>query len=328
MLCISISPGCIAHNSPPTLSSSDFIQALEARDLERLRNIPKTDLHNHGSLGFPIEVLRARTPDPIPDAPYLMPTFQDFLEYLKILQPHLYTHDGFIASIRDTLAMAAQDSVTELEISIDCQVVPEFDSVDDIVTVLKTLFDAVPQVKVRPEVGINREWDAQRLEAWVMPLIDTGFFAAIDLYGNELFGEPEEFVQCYDLARGKGMRLKAHAGEYRDATFVRHSVEVLELDEVQHGIAAVQSQEVMRWLADNEIRLNVCPTSNLRLARIPSIAEHPLRQLADAGIPVTINTDDLLVFGQSVSDEYLNLFNAGVFSAQELDEIRAGSFRD
>jgi len=97
---------------------------------------------------------------------------------------------------------------------------------------------------------------------------------------------------------------------------------------VQHGIAAAQSTSVMKFLADNRIRLNICPTSNVQLGRAESLAERPIRKLYDAGVRVTVNTDDLLVFGQSVSGEFLNLYRAGLFSAAELDEIRQNGLSD
>jgi len=121
------------------------------------------------------------------------------------------------------------------------------------------------------------------------------------------------------------MKLKAHVGEFGGAAEIRRTVELLELDEVQHGIAACESVEVMRWLAANRTRLNVCPTSNVMLDAVSHLAAHPVRLLYDNGIPVTINTDDPMIFDQSVSDEYRNLYRAGVFSAAELDEIRRAS---
>lgn len=310
------------------MNSNAFIQALEAGDLAELRRIPKTDFHSHGSLGFKLEVLQARTEGDIPAPPEIMPTFTEFADYLKTeLQSLLYTHDGFIASIYDTLAAARADSVTELEISIDCQVVPEFNNIEALIAALRRTSALFPEIMFRPEVGINREWDEEKLAEWVLPLIDSGYFAAVDLYGNELFGEPEVFVKYFEHARSNGMRCKAHAGEYRDAEFVRRSVEVLQLDEVQHGITAAQSPVIMGWLADHRIRLNVCPTSNLRLARITAMSAHPIRQLVDAGIQVTINSDDMLVFDKSVSEEYLSLYQAGVLSSAELNEIRSRAFR-
>ncbi len=108
---------------------------------------------------------------------------------------------------------------------------------------------------------------------------------------------------------------------------VRRAVEELELDEIQHGIAAADLPTVMRFLADNRIRLNICPTSNVMLGRVKDLATHPVRKLYDAGIRVTINTDDFLVFGRSVSEEFLGLYQAGTFTAAELDQIRLNGLR-
>ena len=131
--------------------------------------------------------------------------------------------------------------------------------------------------------------------------------------------------RCYKKAGAAGMKLKAHVGEFGGAEEVRRTVELLELEEVQHGIGAVESVEVMRWLAENRIRLNVCPTSNVMLDAASDMASHPIRLLYDNGVPVTINSDDPMIFDQSVSDEYRNLYQAGVFSADELDDIRRAS---
>ena len=121
------------------------------------------------------------------------------------------------------------------------------------------------------------------------------------------------------------MRLKAHVGEWGTADDVWRAVEVLDLDEVQHGIAAAGSAIVMRFLADHGITLNICPTSNLVLGRVARLEEHPIRALYDAGVRVTINSDDALVFGVGVSEEFMALHRAGVFTGAELDRIRRWS---
>jgi Adenosine deaminase len=104
------------------------------------------------------------------------------------------------------------------------------------------------------------------------------------------------------MAKSKGLRLKAHVREWGSADDVWRAVEELELDEVQHGIAAAGSSAVMRMLADNHIRLNVCPTSNVMLGRVDRLETHPIRRLYDAGVKVTVNMDDVLVFGNGVSE--------------------------
>jgi adenosine deaminase len=76
------------------------------------------------------------------------------------------------------------------------------------------------------------------------------------------------------------------------------------------------------------IRLNICPTSNLLLGRVARLQDHPIRKLFDAGVKVTVNSDDVLVFGAGVSEEFLALHQAGVFTATELDLIRQWGLQD
>jgi len=154
------------------------------------------------------------------------------------------------------------------------------------------------------------------------PWLDLGFHKVLDLSGDELAQPIDVFQPLYRAAKAKGMRLKAHVGEWGTADDVRRAVELLELDEVQHGIAAADSPAVMRFLADNRIRLNICPTSNILLGRVKRLQDHPIRKLFDAGVKVTVNTDDEIVFGVGVSEEFLRLHQAGVFTAAELDLIR------
>ena len=160
------------------------------------------------------------------------------------------------------------------------------------------------------------------------PFLELGFWRKLDMSSDELAQPTAVFKPLYRKAKDAGLGLKAHVGEWGDADSVQRAIEELELDEVQHGIAAAKSASVMKFLADNRIRLNICPTSNVLLGRVKSLAEHPIRKLYDAGVKVTVNTDDVLVFGQSVSDEFLNLYRAGLFSAAELDEIRQHGLSD
>ena len=95
--------------------------------------------------------------------------------------------------------------------------------------------------------------------------VELDFFQSIDLYSRQEMCPPEVMKPLFTKARNAGMKLKAHVGEFEDAEEIRRTVETLDLDEVQHGIAATESVEVMRWLSENQIQLNVCPTSNVML---------------------------------------------------------------
>ena len=119
-----------------------------------------------------------------------------------------------------------------------------------------------------------------------------------------------------------GLVLKAHVGEWGTAQDVITAVKALHLDEVQHGIAAVRDESVIGFLAENKIRLNITPSSNVMLGRVPDMARHPIAELYRKGVDVTINSDDVLIFDSDVSKEYLRLYQSGCLTAQELDDIR------
>ena len=126
--------------------------------------------------------------------------------------------------------------------------------------------------------------------------------------------------------RAAGLRPKAYVGEWGTADDVWRAVEVLELDEVQHGIAASTSPKVIRALADASARLNVCPTSNVMLDPVTSLREHLIRALFDADVKVTLGTDDPLLFSCTPSGEFMAVNQAGVMTDEELDAIRLAPF--
>ncbi len=109
---------------------------------------------------------------------------------------------------------------------------------------------------------------------------------------------------------------------------VKRAVDVLGLDEVHHGNNAAKSDDVMRFLADSKIKLNMCPSSNVKLGYTDSYKDHPIRILYENGVKVTINTDDLLIFDSSIENEYLLLYQAGTLSAEQLDDIRRSGLGD
>ena len=150
-------------------------------------------------------------------------------------------------------------------------------------------------------------------------------FYSIDLYGDELAQPIENFVPIYKKAKENGLRLKAHIGEWGTAEDVRKGIELLSLDEVQHGIAAADSDEVINYLINHNINLNITPTSNFLLGRVADMKQHPIGKLFRAGVNVTINSDDILMFGSEVSKEYLALYNNDVLTPCELNQIRVNS---
>lgn len=153
-------------------------------------------------------------------------------------------------------------------------------------------------------------------------------FYSIDLYGDELAQSIANFIPIYDKAAENGLVLKAHVGEWGTAKDIITAVELLHLNEVQHGIAAVQDENVIEYLIENNIRLNITPSSNVLLGRVSDMAHHPIAQLYHRGVDVTIGSDDVLIFNSDISKEYLRLYQSGCLTKEELDDIRINGLRD
>ena len=307
----------------------DFIQALSTDNLTAIKASPKTDVHCHAFLSTRRENVERWLGYPLTKPPLKMKGLDGMHAYIdEVLAPHLEHREGFERVAVSAIEDAVQDGVVILEMSFDIRLVKFYpDGFTELRAFIEVLAERYrKQIDLRPELGFAREcandpkWMQLAHEA-----IELGMYQSIDLYSHQEACPPEVVKPLYRKARAAGMKLKAHVGEFGDAEEVRRTVEVLDLDEIQHGIAAAESAEVMQWLSENQIRLNVCPTSNVMLDGVPDLASHPIRSLFDNGVPVTINTDDLMIFGQSVSEEYRNLYQAGVFSAEELGSIRRAS---
>ena len=307
----------------------DFVEALSTDNLTAIKAAPKTDVHAHAFLSTRRESAERWLGQPLTKPPLKMKGLEGMMAYMNgVLAPHLEHREGFEFVAVSAVEHAVQDGIVILEMSFDIRLVKFYPGgLTEIRAFVEALVDRYrEQIDLRPELGFARECaDDARLMKLAHEAIELGVYQSIDLYSYEEACPPESVKPLYKKAREVGMKLKAHVGEFGGAEEVRRTVEVLDLDEVQHGIAAAESVEVMRWLSENQIRLNVCPTSNVMLDGVSDLASHPIRVLYDNGVPVTINTDDLMIFGQSVSEEYRNLYRAGVFSAEELDDIRCAS---
>lgn len=308
------------------LYSEKFINTLEEHDANVIKKIPKADLHNHFVLGGNREYIKRETGISIPYFEGILSSIKDMHDW-----NNKYIGEKFNSSemrkllIEATLYQAKIDGVTILEIGEDVWGLGEYFN-NDIEYLLDT-FNLVhekiaPDIELRLQIGLSRHCSIPYLEECLEHFWGHKEFYSIDLYGDELAQPIENFKMIYRKAKKYGLRLKAHIGEWGSAEDVRKGIEILELDEVQHGIAAINSKEVIKYLVDNNIRLNITPTSNVKLGRVKRLSEHPIKELYRCGVNVTINSDDILIFDSDVSKEYLRLYESGALTAEELDHIR------
>ncbi|MEO7262770.1 MAG: adenosine deaminase family protein, partial [Jatrophihabitantaceae bacterium] len=138
------------------------------------------------------------------------------------------------------------------------------------------------------------------------------------LGGPEVGVPRPQFAPYFDAARAIGLHSVPHAGETTGPGTIWDAIRLLGAERIGHGTSAAQDQKLLAYLAQHQIPLEVCPTSNIATRAVPELAQHPLVEMVAAGVLVTINTDDPPMFSTDLNSEYaiaaelLNLDQAGV----------------
>lgn len=136
----------------------------------------------------------------------------------------------------------------------------------------------------------------------------------VGLDSSEQGHPPAKFAQVFARARSEGFKLVAHAGEEGPPEYVWEAIDILGVDRIDHGNRALEDQALVKRLAADQTVLTVCPLSNLRLGGVSRIEDHPLRRMIEAGLKVTVNSDDPAYFGGYVNENF-----AAVQQALDLD---------
>jgi adenine deaminase len=193
--------------------------------------------------------------------------------------------------------------------------------------ILHAINDQKHQISAGLLISAHRhrsEADALALLEQITPWSDQ--VIGIGMGGPEVGNPPSKFVNFFKASQDKGFRTTVHAGEEGPASYVRQAMELLTPDRIDHGIACLSDPDLVRELADRKIPLTVCPLSNLRLKVVPSLAQHPLKTLMDAGVHVTVNSDDPPYFDGYVSENMIECRQALNLSKDDIITLARNSF--
>ena len=150
-------------------------------------------------------------------------------------------------------------------------------------------------------------------------------FIGVGLDSSEVGHPPEKFARVFARAREQGLHVVAHAGEEGPPAYIWSALDVLKVERIDHGVQAIHDAALMKRLADSQKPLTVCPLSNLKLCVFNSLADHNIGQMLDAGLRVTINSDDPAYFGGYLNENYLQTFAALHLDAQQAYKLAANS---
>jgi len=146
-------------------------------------------------------------------------------------------------------------------------------------------------------------------------------FVGVDLADNEVGFDPTPFAPCFDLAKEHDLKITIHAGEAQEKGSERNildSINKLHATRIGHGIQCHRDEEVLNFVVEKQIPLEVCPTSNILTGAVSSIEEHPIRKLIDKGCFVTISSDDPGIFNQDTLEDYQLLLDKNILTFEEL----------
>jgi adenosine deaminase len=148
----------------------------------------------------------------------------------------------------------------------------------------------------------------------------------IGLASSELGHPPEKFARVFAKARTLGFRLVAHAGEEGPPAYIWSALDDLRVERIDHGVQAMQDRALVTRLMQDKVPLTVCPLSNLKLRVFPTLAQHNLGQLLDAGLVATVNSDDPAYFGGYINQNFTQTFEALGLGAQQAYQLALNSF--
>jgi len=303
-------------------------------DVSRL---PKAEFHLHmeATLGWRefVGVSGHPTWPTLPRAPWLggadpFPTFEQFLApWREYIGPALKLPGSYVRWASGCAAWLASLGVRYAEVSVGMNFMEKMGHrLEETVPAMCRAMDAAERahgIALRLVGALKRDATPAENVRWVERWIALAAsrLAGIDLHGYELEGPTAPQKPAFDLARAAGLRLRAHAGEHGTWRDVRDAVEVLGVSSVNHGVRSVDDAGFVRELAARRVALHMCPTSNVMLHVCPSYREHPIRTLMEAGVVVTVNSDDPLVFGTDINAEFASLQLQAGFTDEEVRRL-------
>lgn len=151
-------------------------------------------------------------------------------------------------------------------------------------------------------------------------------FIGVGLDSSELGHPPEKFARVFARCGELGLHRVAHAGEEGPPAYVWSALDVLKVERIDHGVQSARDPALMRRLAQDRIPLTVCPLSNLKLCVFPALEQHNLRELLDAGLVATVNSDDPAYFGGYMNENFLRTFAATGLDAGHAYRLARNSF--
>jgi adenosine deaminase len=153
------------------------------------------------------------------------------------------------------------------------------------------------------------------------------WITAVGLDSSERGFPPEKFAPVFDLARQKGFKAVAHAGEEGPPEYIWQALKILRVERIDHGIRCLEDAGLVDYLVKKQVPLTVCPLSNVKLGVFDNMNQHNLKQMLDLGLCVTVNSDDPAYFGGYIEENFMALHQAHSLESQDIYKLARNAFQ-
>ncbi len=297
-------------------------------------DVPKIELHLHLEGAIPLEslweLLQKYGKDPsVPDlealkARFLFRDFPHFIETWIWKDQFLRKYEDF-TFIAEAVAMdLAKQNIRYAEVfySPSCAF-PNGLQTQKLTEAIRAGLSRARQTEVALIADLVRDngvGNASRVLAEINEVKKLGI-VGVTIGGSEQTYPPEPFAPVYERARSLGFHTSAHAGEAAGPESVWGAISSLKVDRIGHATRAIEDDRLVDYIAEHRIPIEICVLSNVRTKVVKSIGEHPVRKYFEKGIPISINTDDPKMFGNSLAQEYAVLHSEFGFSHAEIRKV-------
>jgi adenosine deaminase len=307
-----------------------------------IKNMPKAELHLHIEGSFEPELMfeiAQRNKIEIPyksiaelKEAYKFDCLQDFLDIYYQGAGVLIKEQDFYDLTYSYLEKCADQNVRHTEIMFDPQTHTDRGiSFETVITgISRAVLDAKEKLGVSALLIMSYLRHLSEVEAFKtleqsLPFKDK--ITAVGLDSSEQGNPPSKFMNVYKASVEAGYIPVAHAGEEGPAEYVWEALDLLNIKRIDHGNNSLEDENLIADIVDRDIALTVCPLSNLSLRVVKDLKNHPLRKMIQAGLKVTINSDDPAYFGGQVNANYEAIQEALNLSKTELYELAKNSFQ-
>ncbi|MFK8030644.1 MAG: adenosine deaminase [Gammaproteobacteria bacterium] len=306
-----------------------------------IERLPKAELHLHIEGTLEPELMMAlaeRNQVTLPyasvedaRAAYNFSDLQSFLDLYHIGTQVLKTEQDFYDMTWAYLTRVAEDNVRHVELFTDTQT--HTDRGISTQTVINGIDRALQDGQTKLGISgvqilcfLRHLSEAEAMQALEDALPFKDKIGAVGLASSELGHPPSKFKNVFARARKEGLVAVAHAGEEGPPEYIHEALDLLQVVRIDHGVRCLEDPELVARLVKEQVPLTVCPLSNLELCVFDSLEQHNLKQLMDAGLCVTINSDDPAYFGGYMNDNYLRTQQALNLTAADMIAVTRNAF--